>query len=96
MQKKPVEYRALSDSEGTSVGRLRMWIDAIEKEKINMFPSIKIMKPPRYEFELRVIIWSTKNCVFKDEIEKCNDTFVKANVGNQSQQETDVHWRCRG
>lgn len=29
---------------------------------------IKITPPPRYPFELRTIIYETRNCVFKDEL----------------------------
>jgi hypothetical protein len=57
---------------------------------------IRIGPPPRVEFELRVIIWSTKAYTYKDEAEKCNDVYVRAGPGNQEMQETDVHWRCRG
>ncbi len=52
--------------------------------------------------ELRVIIWSTKDCIIRDEAEKCNDVFVKAypkNIANDTDgdesQETDIHLRCR-
>lgn len=43
---------------------------------------IKITAPPRYLFELRVIIFETRNCVFKDELEKCNDLYCKAGIAN--------------
>lgn len=54
-----------------------MWVDVIEKEKIKTVPLVMLSPPPRYEFELRVIVWSTKDCEYKDEIEKCNDVFVR-------------------
>jgi hypothetical protein len=31
-------------------------------------PKELITQPPRYEFELRTIIYSTKDCIFKDEV----------------------------
>lgn len=48
--------------------------------------------------ELRVIVWETKECAFKDEAEKCNDLFVSGKMRNQPDKdpkETDIHWRCR-
>jgi hypothetical protein len=27
--------------------------------------------------ELRAIVWSTRECVYKDEAEKCNDVYVR-------------------
>lgn len=51
---------------------------------------------PKEEFELRVIIWGTRDVVFKDELTKCNDLFLIGILGDGKQQlETDTHWRCR-
>jgi len=48
--------------------------------------------------ELRVIVWKTDDCVFKDELEKCNDLYVsgKLRSANSEFLLTDTHWRCRG
>jgi hypothetical protein len=35
---------------------------------IKSIPREPIAPPPRYEFELRVIVYETKDCVFKDEV----------------------------
>jgi len=59
-----------------------MWIEIINKADVKKIPPIEISPPPRYEFELRAIVWSTKECVYKDEEEKCNDVFVRAGPGN--------------
>jgi hypothetical protein len=72
-----------------------MWIDLIPKIDLKQRPVIKIEAPPRHEMELRVIIWETKNLVFKDLAEGCNDVYVRAGVSTQEFQETDIHWRCR-
>ena len=60
-------------------------------------PALAITKPPRYEMEIRLIVWETKDCVFKDEAEKCNDVFVRIGLQNKPDeyQESDIHWRCR-
>jgi hypothetical protein len=56
---------------------------------------IQIEPPIHVNFELRTIVWETRNCVFKDELEKCNDVFCKGGPANLEAQETDTHWRCR-
>eukprot|EP00825_Cyclidium_porcatum_P019448 TRINITY_DN2206_c0_g1_i4.p2 TRINITY_DN2206_c0_g1~~TRINITY_DN2206_c0_g1_i4.p2 ORF type:complete len:243 (-),score=34.44 TRINITY_DN2206_c0_g1_i4:210-938(-) len=45
--------------------------------------------------ELRVIVHDARDCVFKDEVEQCNDLYVKGGPANQQLLETDIHWRCR-
>ena len=80
--KKPLEFRNIKDESGSSVGRLKMWIDLVEERNAKQTPLIQIEPPLRLDFELRVIVWETKNCVFKDELEKCNDMFCKAGPAN--------------
>lgn len=46
------------------------------------------------DFELRLIIWGTRDVAFNDTITKCNDLFAKAILGKTTL-ETDTHWRCR-
>ena len=59
-----------------------MWIELIPFKFIKENVPIKIQPPPRYDMELRVIIWETKDCVFKDEAEQCNDVFVRCGLKN--------------
>lgn len=94
-QMKPLENRLLKNEDGGSVGRLQMWVDLIEKQSAKSHPIIKIEPPPRYKFELRTIVWETRECVFKDELEKCNDLFARGGPSSLNFQETDTHWRCR-
>jgi hypothetical protein len=60
-------------------------------------PKDDISPPPREQFELRVVVWGTRDCVFKDEVTKCNDLYLRGWVGagNDKVLETDTHWRCR-
>ena len=74
---KPLESRNLKNDFGASVGRLQLWVDLVEKSLAKQFPAVKIEAPPRYEFEVRSIVWETRNCVFKDELSKCNDLFAR-------------------
>lgn len=54
-----------------------MWVELIPKSVIRTTPAIPITRPLRFETEIRVIVWETKDCVFKDEAEKCNDVYVR-------------------
>jgi len=68
----PIECRNLTKppplEDGTQ-GKLGMWIDLVPKMDLKERPIVEIKHPPRYEMELRVIIWETANCKFKDEAE---------------------------
>ena len=93
-EKKPVEKRNLINDVYGSRGRLEMWIDIISaksKEPMTViYPKIQL------PYELRVIVWETKDCVFKDEITKANDLYGRGGVMRGDRFfETDTHWRCR-
>jgi hypothetical protein len=57
-------------------------------------PKWDISPPPKEEYELRVIVWGTKDVTFVEEVAKCNDLFIKATLAGKTL-ETDTHWRCR-
>jgi len=65
-----------------SVGRLNMWIEILERKDVKAHPMVHIEAPPRYEFDLRTICWEAKDCVFKEELEKCNDLFARGGPAN--------------
>ena len=96
LEKKPIEMRNLkSEIVQGSQGRLELWAELIPmKNKIN-FPKMEICPPPKYKFELRTILWGAQECVFKDELEKCNDLYARGGPANAEMMESDVHWRCR-
>jgi hypothetical protein len=77
-----------------SQGRLEMFVELYKDLKQKIWD----VKPlPTLEFELRVIVWKTRDAVFKDEAEKCNDMFVRGGLATSGEfLETDTHWRCRG
>lgn len=91
----PIEQRSLAKPGSGAVGRLELWIELIPKNQVKNRAPIQIAPEPRYEMELRCIVWDTRDCVYKDEVEKCNDLFVKGGPANQPLMETDIHWRCR-
>lgn len=68
LERKPIELRNLYSEFGIGTqGRLETWVDLVEKKKWLVDPPIKITPPPWDEYELRVIVWSTKDCVFKNQ-----------------------------
>ncbi len=93
--KKPIEERTLFiKTSSAPQGVLQCWLDLLETKEASANPAYDISPPPREDFELRVIVWGTKDCVFKDEATKCNDLFAKGILSGK-ELETDTHWRCR-
>lgn len=94
LEKKPVEKRNIKNDLYGSRGRLEMWIEILPFKTKEPFTVIypKLQLP----YELRCIVWSTEDCVFKDEITKANDIFARGGVKRGDNfLETDTHWRCR-
>lgn len=72
----PLEQRNLLPEDDTgSVGRLEMWVEIIPLPKLPKIVPVHIFPPPVYKFELRVVVWETRNCVLKDEVEECNVSY---------------------
>lgn len=93
--KKPIEERTLFVPKSSAPqGVLQCWLELIEPKEAQSVPRFDIRPPPREEFELRVIVYETRDCVFLDEVTKCNDLFLTG-IYNGKKLETDTHWRCR-
>lgn len=73
---------------------LECWVEILDPKVAGSTPRYDIRPPPKEEYELRVIVWGTRDCVFKDALEGCNDLFLKGTLGPKTL-ETDTHWRCR-
>jgi hypothetical protein len=80
-------------------GMVRMWVDILTPAEAQANPVLQIALSETKEWELRVIIYSTKNVTFSDDATDANDLYCKVLVENEKRQrmmqETDVHWRCR-
>ena len=46
-------------------------------------------------FEVRIVIWKTKDVPAMDTLENMSDLFVKVWPEGCDPQETDTHWRCK-
>jgi len=73
---------------------LQCWLEILDPKIASNTPRVDISPPPREEFEVRVVVWSTRDVPFKDELEGCNDLYLKGSL-NGVDLETDTHWRCR-
>lgn len=71
-----------------------MWIDILgtrnKEPKTIIFPKVQNI------YELRVVIWKTKDLVTKNGVGKLNDIYVRGGIERGDRfYETDTHWRCR-
>ncbi len=96
---KPLEWRSLycSRAGGHEQGKLEMWLDILTPSEVEKYPPIDISRPPPQKFEVRMVIWKTKNVVSADELTDQNDLFVRSwmDSDEKSRQDTDIHWRCK-
>jgi hypothetical protein len=97
---RPIEERTLFTDKSTAPqGVLTCWVDILDPKEAAANPKINIAPLPKEEYELRVIVYGTRDVVFSDVVTKCNDLYVTATLKNQQHedktQETDTHWRCR-
>jgi hypothetical protein len=93
---KPLERRGLYIPTNTRPqGTLECWVDIMTPAECNLFPLDDVSLPPTQEFEVRLVIWKTKDVVAMDTLENMNDLFVKAWIEGCDPQETDTHWRCK-
>ena len=69
MGSKPIEHRTLwVDESSFPQGRLEMAVDILTEEEARVTPFVQLAPPEEKEHELRVVIWNTKDVVFKDAV----------------------------
>lgn len=56
-------------------------------------PKFDITPRPIKDYEVRVVVWDTKDIVAQD-IEGTSDVFITCFFDNKVQKETDCHYRC--
>ena len=88
---KPIEVRRLTrDGSLVARGQLYAWVEIRKDAAARRDPPVALEGPERREFEVRVVVWASKDVPFE-----MGDYYVQAQVGNSRPQKTDVHWRCR-
>ena len=60
-----------------------------------VFPPDDVSLPPKQLFEVRVVIWKSKDVPPMDSLEGMSDLFMKVWPEGCPPQETDTHWRCK-
>lgn len=71
-----------------------MWveIDNMDSKKASVAPR-DITPEPSKEYEMRFIIWGTKDLAEMD-FEGTTDAYFRSYVDDKEEHFTDTHWRC--
>jgi len=89
---KPFEFRTLwNPTSKNPQGQIKLWIDILTEKEAAKRPMEPMSPPAPIEYEMRVVIWDTKEVAFKDE--KMSDIFCSCYPEGQDPQVTDTHWR---
>ena len=94
IRNKPMEIRPLKIvSSRANQGSLEMWVDMFTESVAKITPMHHIEPPKPEPWELRVIVWKTRNCVNKDE--GSSDLYVSCQMEGDvdKKQNTDTHWK---
>jgi len=91
---KPIEYRSLTiPSSANNQGTVKLFLEMYpNKEMLDVVP-FDIAPRPVKEYEVRLVVWDTKDVVAMD-IEGTSDVFFKCFFDNKRPKETDTHFRC--
>jgi len=92
MEVKPIEVRTLwHPLSSNAQGQIEMWLDIMTPQEAANTPKVDISPPVPRNFELRMVVWNTKDCAFRDA--KMSDIFVVGYIEGMEPQKTDIHWR---
>lgn len=95
---KPVERRLLYvPSSNNAQGVLECWVDILTPPEATAFPPEDISLPPKQIFEVRVVVWKSRDVPAQDTFggQNMTDLFIKAWPEGCKEQETDTHWRSK-
>ncbi len=69
-QTKPIERRSLYvPSNKCTQGVIELWVDIMKPEQANAFPPDDVSLPPTQIFEVRVVIWKSRDVPAMDSLE---------------------------
>ena len=99
-KKIPVEYRPLyKPGVKTAQGIIEMFVEILPQFRAKITPPAKIERPPPQEYEMRLIIWETRNLPYENG-KKRIDAMIKVSYDPEGyleddiQKETDCHLGC--
>lgn len=91
--KMPIEERVLSKKTSMAPqGIIECWVEMMTPKEAKIRKPVDVRPFPKQPYELRVIVWGTKDVRFGDTVTDCNDLYVKGKFANE-ELETDTHWR---
>lgn len=95
---KPLERRAIYvPSSNGPQGTIECWLDILTPGEAGAFPPDDVALPPKQMFELRIVVWKTKDVPAQDTLggQNMTDLFIKVWPEGCDEQETDTHWRSK-
>jgi hypothetical protein len=95
IENKPIEYRDLfHPTLLTTQGVVKCWVEINSiTNRLSNLPQIDITPEPVKEYEMRLIVWKTKDIVEMD-FEGTSDTYCRTFLDPDEDHLTDTHWRC--
>lgn len=94
IENKPIEYRDLFHPTSTvTQGVIKCWVELYSMSNKNSnTPVIDITPEPEKEYEMRFIIWKTKDIEMMD-FEGTSDVYCRTFLDPDEDHLTDTHWR---
>jgi len=97
-KKKPIERRTLwNPTSKLPQGIVSMYVDILTPEQARKTPPDDISRPRPENWSLRVVVWETKEIVFKDDkgiiSGPMSDIFLSCRPERLKKQLTDIHYR---
>jgi hypothetical protein len=95
---KPVEKRSLYvPSSNNAQGVVECWVDILSPAEATAFPPDDVSLPPKQVFEVRVVVWKSRDVPAQDTFggQNMTDLFIKCWPEGCKEQETDTHWRSK-
>ena len=89
----PLEMRNLySPDSAVAQGQLEMWVEILPTNQAGNKPKSELFGPPEKKFELRIIVWKSKDVPKHRGI----NLFNKVELQGFKAKQTDTHWKCKG
>ena len=87
VEDKPIEYRDLYvQTSNMSQGQLKMWVEIDEQESKTFNKAMVDIEPvPKYDVEVRCVIWGTRDLEEMD-YEGCTDAYFRAYIDSEHDQ----------
>jgi Ca2+-dependent lipid-binding protein len=94
IENKPIEFRDLFHPTSTiTQGVIKCWVEIFSMaNKSSSAPALDITPEPIKEYEMRFIIWKTKEIEMMD-FEGTSDVYCRTFLDDKEDHYTDTHWR---